>query len=138
MADFTNYTEQAVRDWMSQGTAMDTAPDPIYVALHTADPGESPDGSTEVAATNYARESVAAGSGWGTYTNGDAEGFQNANEIAFSEASESWGDISHVTLWTTADTTGNCLASYALDSTVSIGSGDVFRFDAGQLQFEVN
>lgn len=140
MADLTDYTEGEFRDWMSQGVAPDTAPDPVYVSLHTSDPGETPDGSTEVdsGTTSYARQTVAAGTGWNSITGGSGElGFENANDIEFPEATESWGTISHVALWTDAEggANENAMASYSLDSTKSIDSGDQAVFRAGDLTF---
>jgi len=137
MSDLTNYTEGEFRDWMSQGVAPDTAPDPIYVGLHTADPGETPDGSTEVGSGDYARVSVTAGSGWDTPNPND---FQNASEISFGEATNNWGTISHVSLWD--DTKGaageNCLANYALNTSKAIDSGDEAVFRTGDLSFSLD
>lgn len=136
MSDLTNYTEGQFRDWMSQGTATATPPDPLYVSLHTAAPGESPDGSTEVSATNYNRQDVTAGTGWNTPNEND---FANANEITWQEAGELWGDVSHVGLWDdTAANGGNCLAAFALDSTKTIDSGDQAKFNAGNLSFSLD
>lgn len=135
VSDFTDYMETAIRDWMSQGTAMDSAPGTVYVALHTSDPGESPDGSTEVSASDYGRVDVTTGSGFSTSLNPTQ--FSNANELAFGEATNDWGTISHVSLWTSNDTTGDCLASFALSSTKTINSGDEAIFNAGDLSFEI-
>lgn len=142
MSDLTDYAEAQFRDWMSQGTATDTPPDPVFVSLHTSDPGETPDGSTEVdsGTTSYARQSVAAGTGWNTVTSGDAQGFENSGDIEFPEATESWGTISHVALWTADEggTNENAMASYALDSTKAIDTGDQAVFRAGDLTFTIN
>jgi hypothetical protein len=135
MSDLTDYLETEIRDWMSQGTAFDSAPSTVYVHLHTSDPGESPDGSTEVSASDYSPQSVSAGSGWNTPT---TDSFENANEINFGQATNDWGTISHVSLSTTSDFTGNVLASYALNSTVTINTNDTFKFNAGDLSFSLD
>lgn len=132
--DFTDYTEQAIRDWMSQGSAMPTAPSNLHVALHTADPGESPDGSTEVSAGDYSRVSTTAATDWDTTTNPTA--FDNTNEINFGQATSDWGTISHASI-VDSSTGGNYLATFALDSTVTINTNDTFTFNAGDLSFEI-
>jgi len=139
MTDLTSYSQQEFRDWMSQGTATDTPPDPLYVSLHTSDPGETPDGSTEVSATNYSRQSVSS-SGWNTlapadFTNADAHGFENANSIQFDPANSSWGTVSHVALWDGSSASDNALASFALDSSRSVADGDQVQFAATNLSF---
>lgn len=135
MSDLTDYAEGQIRDWMSQGVDVDTAPAELHVALHTADPGEVPDGSTEVGAGDYSRQSVSAGSGWNTPNEND---FENANEVSFGEATSDWGTISHVSLWDASDATGNCLAAFPLDSTVTIDTNDEARFQAGDLSFSID
>lgn len=137
MSDFTDYTEQAIRDWLSQGTAMPSAPGTLYVALHTSDPGESPDGTTEVSASDYDRTGAATGSGWNTITSGDGTGFENASEIDFGTTSNNWGTLTHVSLWD-SQTDGNCLAAYALDSGGDAPSGIDVTFPAGDLSFIIN
>lgn len=137
MSDFTDYTEQAIRDWFSQGTTMPAAPSTLYVALHTSDPGETPDGSTEVSAGDYARVGVTAGSGWNTITSGGGSGFENASEVSFGEATNNWGTISHVSIWD-ASTGGNPLAAYAVSSSKAIDTGDEAVFPAGDLSFTVD
>lgn len=135
MSDFTDYAEEQIRDWMSQGTDAATAPTNLHVALHTADPTDSPDGSNEVSATDYSRASTAAGSGWTTSSN--PTGFSNANEVSFGEATSSWGTISHVSLWDSS-TGGNCLAAFSVSSSKAIESGDEATFPAGDITFNID
>lgn len=138
MSDFTTYVEQQVRDWMSQGTDMPVAPANLYVALHTSDPGNDPDGTTEVGAADYSRVSTAAGTDWATTGTGGPSGFENAVEITFSEATSDWGTITHVSIWDASDTTGNALAAYALNTQKTINTNDQARFKAGDLSFDIN
>lgn len=98
MSDFTDYTEGVIRDWMSQGVDAPTAPGTVYVALHTSDPGETPDGSTEVGTGGYSRVGVTAGSGWSTSTSGDASRFSNASTVSFPQATVDWDDTREETL----------------------------------------
>lgn len=136
MSDFTDYTETQIRDWMSQGTATDSAPGTVYVALHTSEPSESDPGGTEVGASDYSRVDVAAGSGWNTP---DSASFDNANEISFGTATSDWGTVTHVSLWTdTQANGGNCLAAYQLSSSKAISTDDEATFPAGDLSFNID
>lgn len=137
MSDFTDYMEGIIQDWMSQGVDAPTAPATIYVGLHTADPGEAPDGSNEVAAGDYSRVGVTAGTGFNTGTSGDASTFSNANLISFSQATSDWGVVSHVSLWDSA-TAGNAIAAYALNNSKSINTNDTAEFEAGDLSFQID
>ena len=64
----------------------------VYVALFTAAPSDA-GGGTEVTGGSYARElaglSEATGSGGTT---------SNAAEIAFTQATASWGTVTHIAL----------------------------------------
>lgn len=138
MSDFTDYLETAIRDWLGTGSAFPTAPGTVYVSLHTADPGESPDGSTEVSAGDYSRQGVSTSGGWNTTLNPTT--IENANAISFTATSNNWGTISHVALWDGTADTDNTFASYALNNSVSIdgsGSDDTLEFAAGDLSFEI-
>lgn len=133
MTDLTDFSEAQIRDWMSQG-ASPTAIGTVYVALHTSDPGDAPDGSTEVGAADYSRVGVSAGSGWDTPSAGQ---FDNASEVTFGVATNNWGTITHVSLWD-ASTGGNCLAAYGLNTNKTIDVDDEARFLAGDLSFTIS
>lgn len=139
MSDFTQYVENQIADWMTQGTAPDTAPDPIYVGLHTADPGNNPDGSTEVSAADYTRESTTAGTDW-TVSGNAPRSFENANVIEFSTATNNWGTISHVVLWD--DTVGasgeSAISVHAVSNPKEIATDDRAEFPAGDLSFDID
>lgn len=135
MTDATDTLEGFIRDWLSQGTDMPTAPTDLYVALHTSDPGDTLDGSTEVGASDYDRVQTAAGTDWDTPNEND---FTNANEISFGEATNDWGDISHFSLWDGADDTTNPLVATALTQTKTINSGDQVVFNAGELTVSID
>jgi hypothetical protein len=141
MSDLTDYAETVFRDWLSQGTSAPTPPDPLYVSLHTADPGESPDGSTEVSATQYSRQDVVSAD-WNTLAPGDVSsnghGFENAINIQFNVANSDWGTVTHVALWNGTQNTDNAYASFALDSSRTINSGDQAQFAAGNLSFVID
>lgn len=135
MTDLTHYGETQVLDWFSQGVDL-VAPTNLHVALHTADPGDNPDGTTEVTATDYARYQTATGTDWNVTGNAPRT-TDNATEITFGTATNSWGTISHVSLWDAA-TGGNCLAAYALSTSKAIDVDDEAQFAAGDLSFQVD
>ena len=126
MAGFSDYLEDKVLDHVFGGTAY-TAPGTLYVGLYTAAPSDS-GGGTEVSGGSYARKSMPAMTVSGTSpteaTNGAA--------VEFITATGSWGTVTHVGVFD-AVTTGNLLGWAALTASKTVSSGDVFRFDAGDL-----
>jgi hypothetical protein len=126
MAGFSDYLEDKVLNHVFGGTAY-TAPSTLYVALYTAAPSDS-GGGTEVSGGSYARKSMpdmtVSGTSPTTATNGAA--------VEFVTATGSWGTVSHVGVFD-ALTSGNLLGWAALTASKTVSSGDVFRFDAGDL-----
>jgi len=126
MAGFSDYLEDKVLNHVFGGTAY-TAPGTLYVGLYTAAPSDS-GGGTEVSGGSYARKSMPAMTVSGTSpteaTNGAA--------VEFITATGSWGTVTHVGVFD-ASSSGNLLAWAALTASKTVSSGDVFRFDAGDL-----
>lgn len=90
----------------------------LYVALHTADPGEAGTAATsEATYTNYARVAVArSGAGW-TVSGATAT---NAAQITFPQCGASGNTITHVSITTAASGTSKILYSGALNSSLSV------------------
>jgi hypothetical protein len=126
MAGFSDYLEDKVLDHVFGGNSY-TAPGTLYLALYTAAPSDT-GGGTEVSGGSYARKSMAAmtvsGTSPTTATNGSA--------VEFVTATGSWGTVTHVGVMD-ASTSGNLMAWAALTASKTVASGDVFRFDAGDL-----
>ena len=124
MAGFSDYLEDKVLDHVFGGTAY-TAPSPLYVGLYTAAPSDT-GGGTEVTGGSYARKSMPAMTVSGTTqaTNGAA--------VEFVTATGSWGTVTHCGVFDAASS-GNLLGWAALTASKAVASGDVFRFDAGDL-----
>ncbi len=103
----------------------------LYVALHTADPGEAGTAATsEAAYGSYARQAVArSGAGW-TVTANEAE---NAALIQFPECSSGSETITHVSITTAVSGTSKILYSGALSASRSVSSGIQPQFAAGSL-----
>lgn len=127
MADLATYLEAEVMEWVFNGTSFDAAPSNIYVGLHTGDPSEN-GSDNEVTATDYTRASTAPGD-WNVTGSGPTVA-TNANEIRFDTAQNSWGTISHVSLWddTIASGSDNCLWQGSLNSNRDIQDGDRLVF----------
>ena len=126
MAGFSDFLENAVLDHVFGGTAY-TAPSTLYVALFTAAPSDS-GGGTECSGGSYARKSMPdmdiSGTSPTQATNGAA--------VEVVTATGSWGTVTHCGVFDAA-TSGNLLGWAALTASKAVASGDVFRFDAGDL-----
>ena len=103
----------------------------LYVALHTADPGEAGDATTnETAYTNYARVAVArSGAGW-TVSGNSATNFALTQ---FPECTGGSETITHVGIGTDASGAGVLLYSGALSASRSVSSGIQPQFAASAL-----
>ena len=131
MGSFSDYWENEMLDHIF-GKGSYTAPT-IYVALSTADPTDDGSGLSEPSGNGYARKQTSA-SDWNAASGGALD---NANEIAFNEATGSWGTITHFALLDAASG-GNMLAHGALSQSKTIGSGDTAKFAAGDLDVSLD
>lgn len=127
MTDLTTYLENEVQVWWSQGVTFDPAPSNVYLALHTQDPTNDATVG-EVSATDYARLETSP-SDW-TVSGSGPTNVTNAVELKFPSAKNSWGDISHISVWD-ALTGGNALWKGSLASTKTIATDDRFVLQAG-------
>ena len=124
---FSDYLENKVLAHVFGGSAY-TAPTTIYVGLFTADPGES-GSSNEVSGNGYLRQSMAF------TVSGSAAA--NTSAVEFPTATGSWGTVTHTALYD-ASTSGNMLAVGQLSASKSIGTNDVFRFNAGDFDITID
>ena len=126
MAGFSDYLENKVLLHVFGGTSY-TAPGTLYVALFTSAPSDT-GGGTECSGGSYARKSMPAmtvsGTSPTTATNGAA--------VEFATATGAWGTVTHVGIYD-ASSSGNLLCWAALTTPKAVTSGDVFRFNAGEL-----
>ena len=126
MGSFSNHWENEILDHLfGKGTY---TPPTIYVGLSTADPGDDGSGLAEPSGGAYARVAT-TGSDWNAAGGGALD---NANAIEFSEATASWGTITHFALFDAA-TGGNMLAHGSLTASKTISSGDTASVAAGAL-----
>ena len=117
----SNTTENDVLEYVFKATAFSWNGNAnLYIALHTADPGEAGDQTTnEATYTNYARVTVArSGSGW-TVSGNTA---QNAALIQFPQCGASGNTITHVSIGTLTSGAGQILYSGALNSSLAVAN----------------
>jgi hypothetical protein len=88
----------------------------IYIGLSTADPGDDAAGLSEPVGNGYARESIA-------FSAAASRAVVQNGVITFTEATGSWGTISHWALFD-AITAGNMLAHGAFAAAKAIVSGN--------------
>lgn len=129
MSALSDYLENHIIDSLFRNTTF-TRPANIYVALFTAAPNDA-GGGTEVSGGSYARQAIATGasSGWDAASGGATA---NTAVLTFPTATANWGTITHVGLFD-ASTSGNLLFHGALAASQTINSGNIFRFNAGDL-----
>ena len=103
----------------------------LYVSLHTGDPGEAGDQTTnECTYTSYARVAVArSGSGW--TVSGNA--VSNAAAITFPQATGGSETATYFAVGTASSSTGKILYSGALSASLAISSGITPEFAIGDL-----
>ena len=93
----------------------------LFVALHTADPGEAGDQSTsEATYTGYARVAVARTSGGWTITGNSASPVTN---IDFPAGTGGTGTITHFSIGTASSGTGKILFSGTVTPNIATGNG---------------
>lgn len=125
----SNFLENEVLDHVLGGADY-TRPATVYVALHTADPGET--GATgEVSGNAYARVAVTNNvTNWPAASNGAKS---NGTAINFPTPTPSgWGTVTHWSIWD-AVSGGNCLFVGALSASKTINADDGVSFGAGTL-----
>jgi hypothetical protein len=103
----------------------------LYVSLHTGDPGEAGNQTTnECAYTSYARVAVArSGAGW--TVSGNA--VTNAALVQFPQCTGSSETATHFAIGTAASSTGKILYKGALSASLAISSGIQPQFSAGEI-----
>ena len=93
----------------------------LYVSLHTADPGEAGNQTTnETAYTSYARVAVARTSGGWTVT---ANSVSPAADISFPACTGSTSTITHFAIGTASSGSGKLLYSGTVTPNISVSTG---------------
>ena len=124
MSAMSNYLELKILDHVLSTTAY-TMPTAVYVGLSTGSFGDDASG-TELSGNGYARVGDVA---FDAASGGVAD---NTSNIEFPAATGSWGTVSHYGIFD-ASSSGNLLIHGALTASKAIGTGDILRISAGDL-----
>jgi hypothetical protein len=125
MAGFSDYLEDKVLDHVFGGNAY-TAPSTLYVALYTVAPTDT-GGGTEVSGGGYVRQSGAF-----TVSGTNPTTASNTAAIEYPTATADYGTVVAVGIFD-ASSSGNLLAYANLTTSKVVSTGDVFRFNTGDL-----
>lgn len=125
--------------WANVGDASGLQPSAaagnFHIALHTTDPGEAGDQTTnEIAYTGYGRVAVARGAGFNV--TGDA--VSNAATAQFGECTAGTATVLWFTVGTAASGAGSVIYRGQLSASRSISAGITPLFNARQLAGTVN
>ena len=129
MSAMSTYLENALVNHVLRNTAYTTPGTTIYVGLikyYDAAVVEAGTLTQEPSGGSYARVQVTA---WDAASNGAT---QNTGAITFPTATGDWGGISGVIISDHASA-GNVLLHGSLTSSRDVKNGDVFKFNAGDL-----
>ena len=128
----SNTTENDFMLYTFNGTAISwNGNSNLYIALHTADPGEAGTQTTsEATYTSYARVTVARTSGGFTVSGNQAS---NTSLVQFPQCTGGTNTITHVSVGTAPSGAGQILYSGALTSSLAISSGIQPQFSIGAL-----
>jgi hypothetical protein len=108
-----------------------STPGSFYIALHTADPGEAGDQTTnEATFTSYARVAVARSAGGWTVSGNQVS---NTAIIGFAEASGGSETITHFSIGVASSGASLMLDFGAVDTSRAVSSGVTLEFAAGTL-----
>lgn len=127
-------------DWAGVGDAgglqNSAAAGSFYISLHTSDPGEAGDQtSNEIGYTSYARVAVArSGVGWTVA----APTVENAALVQFPQCTGGSGTATHFAIGTDSSGAGQIVLSGALTSPLAISNGIQPQFAAGALTATVD
>ena len=124
MSGFTDYLEDALLKHVFTNTAY-TAPTTVYAALFTVAPSDT-GGGTEVSGGAYARQSMAFS------VSGTSTLATNSAAVEYPTATADYGTVVAVGIFDAASS-GNLLAYANLTTSKTVSTGDVFRFNAGDV-----
>lgn len=126
-----NTTENDMLKAVLQGTDPSWRTNPnLYLSLHTADPGESGDQTTnEAAYTNYARIPIVKASGW----TDSGSSFSNSGLLQFPQCGATGATVTHVAIGTLSSGAGQILYSGALNSSLAVANLIQPQFAIGAL-----
>ena len=125
MAGFSDYLEDKVLEHVFGGNAY-SAPSTLYVALYTSAPSDT-GGGTEVSGGGYVRKTSTF-----NVTGTNPTTASNTAAIEYPTATANYGTVVAVGIFD-ASSSGNLLAYANLTASKVVSTGDVFRFNTGDL-----
>jgi hypothetical protein len=136
MANFSDYMENSIINhyFMNVTKTPDTQ---HFIALFTASDGLETNLPTgECTGDAYARATC-------TFTTATAGTSENGADVTFATATGDWGTISHIAIVdhvsnTTWGTNVNVLMWGTLTATKAVGTGDIFKIPAGDLDITLD
>jgi hypothetical protein len=133
---FSNTAETAVLDQVFKGTALPwNANSDLWLALHTADPGEAGTAVTsEAAYTSYARVAVTRSTDFTVSGNQ----VSNTSLEQFPQCTGGSETITHASIVTTSSGAGTIIVRAALNSSISVSTGVQPQFASGALVFTLD
>ncbi|RMD60672.1 hypothetical protein D6833_09335 [Candidatus Parcubacteria bacterium] len=139
MPGFSDYMENAVLDFLFRGVAY-TPPATLYIALSTADPGETgaglsepgTPGATPDALNGYNRVALTTAD-WTRTLNV----VSNSVTVTFPTATADWGNITHFAIMD-AQSGGNVLMSNVISPAQSVVTGNTLIFDPGAISISLD
>lgn len=123
MSAMSDYLENKILDHVLANTTY-VSPTTVYIGLSTGSFADDNSG-TELTGNGYARQAMAFDAAVSGATD-------NTSNVDFPAATASWGTVSHYGLFD-ASTGGNLLIHGAFTASKAIGTGDVLRISAGEL-----
>jgi len=123
---------------LAEQTMLASVLENTFIGLVTTTPTDTSPG-IEVSAAEYARQPWSA-----SYTQGNPTTATNMGTVEFPQAVTNWGQVTHAVLFTAA--TGGVFIAYmelrdpnAIEAPLPkvVTSGDILRFQAGAITFEL-
>jgi hypothetical protein len=132
MGKLTNYAENKILDHILKNTAF-SQPSTLYLALCTADPGETATGSTitEPSGGGYARKAC------NSWDAASSRASANTSVVIFDSATATWGTIGWLAICDHL-TTGNVLIYGEITPARRVVTGKTERFAAGDIDVSVD
>lgn len=133
---FSNTAETAVLNQIFVGTALSwDANTDLWIALHTADPGEAGSAVTsEATYGGYARIALARATDFTVAGNQ----VSNANLEQFAQCSSGSNTITHASIVTTASGAGTIIVRAELNTSIPVSTGIQPQFSADGLVFTLD
>jgi hypothetical protein len=142
MTAFTNNAENLLLNFLFRNTTNSpiSAPTAWYVALHSADPGETGATAELANANNYSRQQVTFAVPSNGSTSNAGTTSANGTDLLFTSSGSAWGTVSHISVWDSGTYGGgNCLIKGSLSSPVSMTNAtDQLKIVVGALVLSVD